>query len=207
MKNNKFATAISLTALFLLAFFYEWYIKVWSISQIGAIIRVDAFIIYPAILLLSLGIFFLLKKINSTITKLFLTVLFLLFWIVFAGMFKFNILANMEGYDCDGNFVGLEHTNSEINEELLIGSWLDTSESKLHFTLFADSTARSDNMETLLYRKWRLQGKSLILTEESIGNGTTSVGDYEYEIVSLNDKTLSLKNGKFTKQYVKKDKQ
>ena len=207
MKNNKFATVISLITFFLFAFFYEWYVKAWAINEIGAIIRVDVFIIYPVILILTFVTFFLLKKIRTTKNKVFATFLFILFWIVFAGIFKFNILANIKGYDVDGNLIELEHTNCEIKEEQLIGSWLDTSESKLHFTLFKDGTARSDNMETLLYKKWRIEGNKLILTEESIGNGNTSIGDYEYEIVLLNDKELSLKKGKLIERYVKKSNQ
>ncbi len=207
MKNNKFAIVISLLTFLLLTFFYEWYVKAWAVNETGAIIRVDIFIVYPVILILTFVTFFLLKRVRTTRNKLFSTVLFIFFWIVFAGMFKFNILANMKGYDVDGNVTELEHTNSEIKEKQLIGSWLDTSESKLHFTLFNDGTARSDNMETLLYRKWRLEGNNLILTEESIGNGNTSVGDYKYEIVLLNDKALSLKRGKLIKRYVKKDNQ
>ncbi len=34
-----------------------------------------------------------------------------------------------------------------IDETLLIGSWLDSSESVLHFSIFQDGTAHSDNME------------------------------------------------------------
>ncbi|MBE9467055.1 MAG: hypothetical protein IMY72_01890 [Bacteroidetes bacterium] len=207
MKNNKFAKVISLITFFLLAFFYEWYVKAWAINEISAIIRVDIFIIYPVILILTFVTFFLFKKVRTTKNKLFSTILFILFWIMFAGMFKFNILANMKGYDVDGNLIELEHTNFEIKKKQLIGSWLDTSESKLHFTLFKDGTARSDNMETLLYRKWRMEGNNLILTEESVGNGNTSIGDYEYEIVLLNDKALSLKNGKSIERYVKKGNQ
>lgn len=42
--------------------------------------------------------------------------------------------------------------DSAIQEEFLIGSWEDSSPSALHFTLFEDGTARSDNMQTLLYK-------------------------------------------------------
>ena len=64
MKKNKFAIVISLITFFLLAFFYEWYVKAWSINEIGAVIRVDIFIIYPIILLLTFLTFVLLKKIH-----------------------------------------------------------------------------------------------------------------------------------------------
>jgi hypothetical protein len=205
MKKNKFATAISLITLFLLTFFYEWYVKVWSINEIGAIIRVDIFIIYPIILILTFITFFLFKKIKTTKNKLFSTILFVVFWIVFAGMFKFNILSNIKGYNVDGNPVETVHT--KIKKTQLIGSWLDTSERELHFTLFKDGTARSDNMETLLYRKWHIEGDNLILMEESIGNGNTSINNYKYEIVLLNDTALVLKNGELIERYIKKDDQ
>jgi hypothetical protein len=207
MKKNKFAIIISLITFFLLAFFYEWYVKAWSINEIGAVIRVDVFIIYPIILILTFVTFVLLKKIKTAKNKLFFTILFIFFWVVFAGIFKFNVLSNIKGYDVDGNTVELEHTKFEIKEKQLIGSWLDTSERKLHFTLFKDGTARSDNMKTLLYKKWRIEENNLILTEESIGNGNTSLDNYEYEIVLLNDTTLFLKNGEEIERYVKKNNQ
>lgn len=40
--------------------------------------------------------------------------------------------------------------------ELLIGSWLDDSKAKLHFTLFENGKASSDNMKTLIYKRWTL---------------------------------------------------
>jgi hypothetical protein len=166
MKKNKFAKVISLITFFLLAYFYEWYVKAWSINEIGAVIRVDVFIIYPIILILTFVTFFLFKKAQTTKHKLFSTILFIFFWIVFAGMFKFNILSNIKGYNVDGNPVEHEHTKFEIKGKQLIGSWLDTSERKFHFTLFKDRTARSDNMKTMLYKKWRIEGNNLILTIE-----------------------------------------
>lgn len=42
-----------------------------------------------------------------------------------------------------------------INTDFLIGSWIDQSEALLHFILFADGSAKSDNMATLLYQKWQ----------------------------------------------------
>jgi hypothetical protein len=205
MKKNKFPIIISLITFFLLAFFYEWYVKASSINEIGAIIRVDVFIVYPIILILSFATLYLLKKVQTTKKKLIFTILFVLFWIVFTGMFKFNILSSIKGYNVDANLVGQEQTKFEIKEKHLIGSWLDTSERKLHFTLFKDGIARSDNMKTLLYRKWRIEGKNLILTEESIGDINSSILDYEYEIVLLNDTTLVIKSGELIERYVKKD--
>ncbi len=92
-----------------------------------------------------------------------------------------------------------------VNEKLLVGSWLDSSESELHFSMFEDGTAHSDNMKTLLYEKWRLDGNTLILTVKSIGNGSSSVDDEVYEIQTLTDKKMVLKNGEYILNYVKKN--
>ncbi|CAL2075495.1 Lipocalin-like protein [Tenacibaculum sp. 190524A02b] len=94
--------------------------------------------------------------------------------------------------------------SSNSYKELLIGSWLDTSKSELHFTLFKDGSARSDNMATLLYKKWRLNGATLILTEESIGNGSSSIGEYSYEIQTLNAQEMILKQGNYLLKYTRK---
>ncbi|SIQ07284.1 lipocalin-like domain-containing protein [Maribacter ulvicola] len=91
-----------------------------------------------------------------------------------------------------------------INEKLLIGSWLDQSESKLHFSLFKDGTASSDNMATLLYKKWKLDGTKLILTAKSIGNGNSSTDDETYQIKTLTEEKMVLQNGNYLLEFVKK---
>ena len=96
-------------------------------------------------------------------------------------------------------------SDTTVNKDLLVGSWLDSSESALHFSMFEDGTARSDNMETLLYEKWRLEGNKLILTAKSIGNGSTSVGDDIYEIQELTDTKMILKNGGYFMEFSKKN--
>jgi len=96
-------------------------------------------------------------------------------------------------------------SDTTINKNLLVGSWLDSSESALHFSMFEDGTSRSDNMETLLYKKWRVEGNKLILTSKSIGNGTSSVGVNEYEIQELTEKKMILKNGEYFLVFVKKN--
>ena len=92
-----------------------------------------------------------------------------------------------------------------INKKLLIGSWLDSSKAALHFSMFEDGTARSDNMSTLLYEKWRLEGNKLILTAKSIGNKNSSVDDEVYEIKKLTDKKMILKNKEFSLEFIKKN--
>ncbi|WP_282126687.1 lipocalin family protein [Marinifilum flexuosum] len=99
---------------------------------------------------------------------------------------------------------GLEKSEALVNKQLLIGSWLDTSESQLHFSLLEDGTARSDNMATLLYQKWRIEGNKLILTVKSIGNGSSSIDEESYEIKTLTEEKLVLQNGDYTMEFAKK---
>ncbi len=98
----------------------------------------------------------------------------------------------------------IENSVTNINEKLLIGSWLDQSKSKLHFSLFQDGTARSDNMATLLYQKWRLDGTKLVLTAKSVGNGNSSTDEETYEIKTLTEDKMILQNGDFLYKFVKK---
>lgn len=94
--------------------------------------------------------------------------------------------------------------NSLVEKELLTGSWKDNSESALDFTLFEDGTARSDNMKTLLYKKWNVEGNEITFTIESIGNGTTSTGDETYSIEKLTKTDLILRKGAQLSAYTKK---
>tara|TARA_R110001632_G_scaffold153500_6_gene271345 strand:+ start:140 stop:559 length:420 start_codon:yes stop_codon:yes gene_type:complete len=100
-----------------------------------------------------------------------------------------------------------EHLNqisADIKEDLLLGSWLDTSESALHFSLLPDGSARSDNMATLLYEKWRLEGTNLILTVKSIGNGSSSTTEEVYQIHTLTEKKMTLRDRESVYNYVRK---
>jgi hypothetical protein len=94
--------------------------------------------------------------------------------------------------------------DSAIQEELLIGSWEDSSPAALHFSLFEDGTARSDNMQTLLYKKWKVNKNQIIFTIESIGNDTSSIENVPYEIEKLTKNKLILRNGEFLLHYTKK---
>ena len=99
----------------------------------------------------------------------------------------------------------VEKFASAINEKQLIGSWLDQSESKLHFSLLQDGTARSDNMATLLYQKWRLDGTKLILTVKSIGNGNSSINEETYEIKTLTEEKMIIQNGDYLLEFIRKE--
>lgn len=127
--------------------------------------------------------------------------------ILITGFIAFGACREIRKKDNDQSNIKKQHVKkyaSDINTELLIGSWLDTSESALHFSLLKDRTARSDNMATLLYKKWRLEGTKLILTVKSIGNGTSSMGEEIYEIQTLTEEKMILQNGEYLFEFVKK---
>lgn len=109
--------------------------------------------------------------------------------------------------DKSGNELIELKTNNEkrasFDKNLLVGSWEDTSESALHFSLFADGTARSDNMKTLLYQSWRLENNKLVLTAKSIGNDTSSIDDEVYSVEELTENKMILKRGESIFEYHK----
>ncbi|SHJ68336.1 Lipocalin-like [Arenibacter nanhaiticus] len=93
--------------------------------------------------------------------------------------------------------------SSTIDKELLVGPWKDQSEFALHFTLFKDGSASSDNMKTFLYRTWEVQGNQITFTVESIGNGTSFIDNETYVIDKLTKDSLILKNGEYRFEYTK----
>ena len=90
-----------------------------------------------------------------------------------------------------------------INPKHLIGSWKDKSSAALHFSLLSDGSARSDNMQTLLYQKWSVKGNKLTLTIKSIGNGNSSVSEEVFDIYKLDKKSLILKQDHIVFEYSK----
>ena len=102
------------------------------------------------------------------------------------------------------NEMNSKHQKSEVENELLVGSWLDSSDAALHFTLFNDGTARSDNMNTLLYENWKVEGNQITFIIESIGNGTSSVDTITYNIEKLTKNKLILKKDNYLSEYTKK---
>ena len=79
--------------------------------------------------------------------------------------------------------------------KLAVGSWKDTTASHLDFTLFEDGTAQSDNMKSLLYKNWKIDGNKITFTIESIGNGTSFFDDETFTIHELTSKKMVLKKG------------
>lgn len=102
------------------------------------------------------------------------------------------------------NEVDSKHQKSIVENELLVGSWIDSSDAALHFTLFNNGTARSDNMKTLLYKSWKVKGNQISFIVESIGNGMSSVDTLTYNIEKLTKNKLILKKDNYLSEYTKK---
>ncbi len=138
---------------------------------------------------------------NNAIKWVLISVVTIIIIVIIAGIYKFNYLANQSGYDCDGNKIEkvdnskvLLNKSKTIDKELLYGSWIDQSEAKLNFSINPDGSAQSDNMETLLYKSWKLKGDIITFTIESVGNHTSSSDKESYFIDSLTKKKMVLKD-------------
>jgi hypothetical protein len=88
-------------------------------------------------------------------------------------------------------------------EQLLVGSWKDTSPSALHFSLFEDGTAKSDNMKTLLYKSWSVKDNKITFIVESIGNKTNTTDTIVQTIEKLTNDELVLVDGDIREAYKK----
>ena len=118
------------------------------------------------------------------------------------GYIKFNFL------DDDIYIEG-----SSVTVKDIAGTWVEAvpgtidnaSEDKQMqgFTLNEDGTAESVNMHTLLILKWRIDNGYLILTEKSIGNGISSIGEEKYKIITAGRKKLSLMKGSSAFEYTR----
>lgn len=93
--------------------------------------------------------------------------------------------------------------NREVDKNLIAGSWEDTSQAALHFTLFKDGTARSDNMKTLLYKKWSVKGDQITFTIESIGNQESSIDEDTYTIEKITKDEMVLRKGEYISRYTR----
>jgi len=96
------------------------------------------------------------------------------------------------------------HANAYLSASLA-GAWVQPvkgrSTEKQGFTLFADGSAASINMSTLLYKQWSISNASISLTVESLGNHThsESIETYAYEMPDAN--TLILKKESWSQAY------
>jgi len=133
----------------------------------------------------------------ATKTKI-VPITFLIFGLFLLGACKNDTKTTLN------NEVDSEHQKSEVENELLVGSWIDSSDAALHFTLFNDGTARSDNMKTLLYKNWKVQGNQISFIVESVGNRTSSMDTLAYNIEKLTETKLILKKDNYLSEYTKK---
>ena len=96
---------------------------------------------------------------------------------------------------------------AEDSARLFHGSWVTpnpiNNKEMQGFILHADSTAESINMRTLLYKKWWLQNGKLWLVSESMGNKVSSVDTIAYEVNTINNQELELKDRALILNYKK----
>ena len=120
---------------------------------------------------------------------------------VFAALLLGSCSNDGKSTSSNGSDAGIQNPTAE--EALLVGSWKDASPAALDFTLFENGTARSDNMKTLLYKSWSVNGKQVIFTVESIGNGTSSTSNVTYTIDTLTKSDLVLREGAYLSKYTR----
>lgn len=135
--------------------------------------------------------------INLVIKTKTINILFLIVGILLLGSCK------KDKKSTTNNEANSAKENSIVEKELLVGSWKDTSTSALHFTLFKNGTACSDNMKTLLYKNWNVKENHITFTIESIGNGTSSTDTVTYSIEKLARNKLILRRGTYLSEYTK----
>jgi len=88
----------------------------------------------------------------------------------------------------------------------LVGSWVEPvpghAKEVQGFRLYADGQAKSINMRTLDYQKWRVEGNKLIFTTKNIVNSWSSSEDESYTF-RFCEKKLCLTAGGITQSYAK----
>ena len=126
--------------------------------------------------------------------------------VLVSGFFLISCKSNKKQADEDLNDQKQTERKSTIDTSYLVGSWEEQSEKALHFTLYADGTAQSDNMATLSYQEWYVKGNQIYLVAKSIGNSISSIDTTTYEIQKLNENQMILKRGSLVLEYKKIDK-
>lgn len=103
---------------------------------------------------------------------------------------------------CFGLFLSACGENSEIK-----GKWIELvpnmPEIQQGFNLEQGGVAESINMATLQYYAWEVKDNTLILSGKSIGNHQTIDFTEEYEIASIDDDKLVLKNGDYVREFIR----
>lgn len=88
----------------------------------------------------------------------------------------------------------------------LVGSWtqpIPGQERQQGMKLEKGGKASSINMATLQYESWKKEGKQLILTGKSIGNGQTISFSDTLDVVKSTPEQLILKRGAYETTYTK----
>lgn len=96
-----------------------------------------------------------------------------------------------------------EINDFKFNKSLIVGSWIDTSESAQHFTLLKNGSARSDNSYKLFYKNWSTTGHSISFTIERKENGISYIHNETFDIEKLDENQLILKTGKRILHYTR----
>ena len=100
--------------------------------------------------------------------------------------------------------------SARYSDESFVGKWIEVMPANPQITqgitIEADGNARSIGMQTLKYEGWKYDGKNLILTGKSIGNGQTIAFTDTLEVVRLDQDTMSLgKHGMYRIDYFRVD--
>ncbi len=100
--------------------------------------------------------------------------------------------------------------SARYSDESFVGNWIEVMPANPQITqgitIEADGNARSIGMQTLKYEEWEYDGKNLILTGKSIGNGQTIAFSDTLEVVRLDQDTMSLgKHGMYRIDYFRVD--
>ena len=100
--------------------------------------------------------------------------------------------------------------SARYSDESFVGNWIEVMPANPQITqgitIEADGNARSIGMQTLKYEGWKYDGKNLILTGKSIGNGQTIAFTDTLEVVRLDQDTMSLgKHGMYRIDYFRVD--
>lgn len=119
------------------------------------------------------------------------------------NVFNFAWLCFVCFISCQSNTRDESEMNQAIKtvwtDQQLVGAWIQPNpinNSEVQgFKLNSDGSASSVNMATLLYKNWLLEGDSLILVMESVGNKVSSIDTIRYRISRCDQDTLVLING------------
>lgn len=123
------------------------------------------------------------------------------------GLFAGSPIRVEYGGQPDGGFAAAVRIVAPAEYNMLVGAWvkpnpLNEAETE-GFELYAGGAAESLGMRTLLYESWSTDGKRLILSGRSLGNGTTIGFTEEWTIERLDSERLVLRSDDATHTYAK----